>query len=141
MDVQNVIKPSVDARQVHQNSLDSQATGRGFGYCHVQNDAIESIRGKLRQVLRSRKKRAGAGNLDKIWSKFDNDHNGELDRNEFTELIQWLAPNELNHANLQTLLRKMDTNGNGMVSQEEFVAYVYQKPEEVPGQMGGRAWT
>jgi len=57
----------------------------------------------------------------RLFSEYDDDGSGELDFDEFREVMREIAGKSLSDAQLQEAFAAVDTDGNGMVSWDEFL--------------------
>ena len=57
----------------------------------------------------------------RLFSEYDDDGSGELDFDEFREVMREIAGKTLSDKQLQEAFTAVDTDGNGMVSWDEFL--------------------
>lgn len=66
-----------------------------------------------------------ADDLEDIWTKYDEDHNGVIDETELRHLLEDISMAKNGHRNVdedtvKEALAQLDINGDGVVQKEEF---------------------
>mmetsp|Transcript_45135 Transcript_45135/g.128902 ORF Transcript_45135/g.128902 Transcript_45135/m.128902 type:complete len:633 (+) Transcript_45135:88-1986(+) len=63
--------------------------------------------------------------LRKTFMRFDRDESGKISTDELHDILG----ESFDHADIETVMRQVDTSGDGMIDYNEFIAYILQKPE------------
>eukprot|EP00494_Astrolonche_serrata_P024796 UN25056 len=74
------------------------------------------------------------GNLRETFEKFDENKNGNIDKEEFTHLMRDLGLTNKNH-NIDSLFTKLDTDSDKQISFEEFKKWYISTEERVEAEM------
>jgi Ca2+-binding EF-hand superfamily protein len=69
-----------------------------------------------------RPNRPSAGGVDSLFAKIDANGDGSLDKSELNAFVQSLSNSTGGSPTAEDLISKLDTDGNGLISQKEFEA-------------------
>jgi Ca2+-binding EF-hand superfamily protein len=78
---------------------------------------------KLSLALRTRNEE-----LQTVFDKADHNHDGELQPEEFTEMVERFLPGEISRTEIFEVMKIMDLDGNGAVSFSEFRDGIFRNP-------------
>ena len=67
--------------------------------------------------------------VEKIWKNFDDDHSGELDKEETRNFLKTVLencppPNNYDESKFEATFIEIDTNGDGMVDKQEMITFI-----------------
>jgi len=82
--------------------------------------------------------------VDKIWSQFDADHSGELDREETKQFLKVVLencppPNNYDESRFDQTFIEIDEDGNGLIEKHEMVAFIKKLMEAQSAMGSGKA--
>lgn len=77
--------------------------------------------------------------LQSLFSMFDSDGNGEIDRKEFSEVLRMADAKFFTPPVIAALMSEIDTDASGTINYKEFIAWIFNEDRELLSHIDPRA--